>query len=166
MTPQITADLLIVIFVLVEVQRRRHAGTMAPRADRGTALVFWGCYAITLLALNFTIPSPVPAALHFGWLGTIIAVCGLGARVGMACADGVFPGSVLAPRPAGSRRLDFIANLAFWIGAAAASENLIVVLTVTVAMLPAAVLRNSAEKSAPDSQPTHGTSGSAGVRSG
>ncbi len=155
-TPQVVADLLIAMFAAIEALRWRRAGTMTTRADRGTTLVFWGCYAITLLALNATIPSPVAVAPQIGWIGTIFAACGLAARIGIARAEGLFPGTVPALRRRANRRLDALGNLVLWIGAAAASENLIVVLTVTVAMLPATVLRNSAEKSVLENPPPSG----------
>lgn len=149
-TPQFITDLLIVALAAIETLRWRRAGMMTTRPDRGTTLVFWGCYAITLLALNATIPSPMAAAPQIGWIGTIFAACGLGGRIGVAWVEGLFSGSAPASRRAasGNRRLDLLGNLVLWVGAAAASENLIVVLTVTVAMLPATVLRNSAEKTA------------------
>ena len=50
LTPQLIADLLVAAFFLIEALRPRRA---APhRTDRGTTVVFWGCYVITLLALN------------------------------------------------------------------------------------------------------------------
>ncbi len=158
LTPQVTADLLIVAFAAIEALRWRRAGKMTTRADRGTTLVFWGCYAITFLALNVTIPSPAAVAPEIAWIGTLFAACGFVARAGVAWAEGLFSSAEPAPRRAvaGRRRLDSLGNLVLWIGAAGASENLIVVLTVTVALLPATVLRNSAEKSVLENPPPSG----------
>jgi|RhiMethySRZTD1v2_1073278.scaffolds.fasta_scaffold203865_2 hypothetical protein len=131
LTPQLIADLLVAAFFLIEALRPRRA---APhRTDRGTTVVFWGCYVITLLALNSAVPSAVMAAPPVAWIGVIAAAGGL-ARV---AADRLSP--VPAALPAREMRWHAgdLAHLVFWIGAAAASLNVIALLTVAVAMLAA-----------------------------
>src|SRR5262245_53505870 len=141
LTPHLAADVLVVAFFLTGTLRWRRGWPPLQQSGRGTALVFWGCYAVTLIALNFTAPAPITAALPVGWIGVLAAAGGL-ARVLATLA---------AEHPAGlsgngtRRHPDSLGNLVFWIGAAAASLNLIAMLTVAVAMLAATGIRISVE---------------------
>ena len=139
LTPQLVTDLLVVAFFLTGMLgRNRRSSPVLQTPGRGTTLVFGGCYAITLVALNFTAPAPITAAPPVGWIGVLAAAGGL-ARIVATLA---------APRPAGvpaRRHPDSHGNLVFWVGAAAASLNVIAMLTVTVAMLAATGVRRSAE---------------------
>jgi hypothetical protein len=107
----------------------------------GTTPVFWGCYLVTLLALNVPAPAPVTAEPPVGWIGVIAAAGGLArivATLAATCSAGARPGDTV-------RLPDSRGNLVFWIGAAAASLNVIAILTVAVAMLAATGVRRSAE---------------------
>jgi len=148
-TPQLVADVLVVAFFLTGTLRRHRGWPPLQQSGRGTALVFRGCYAITLIALNFTAPAPVTAAPPVGWIGVLAAAGGL-ARVVATLA---------AARPRGApgrgmrRHPDSLGNLVFWIGAAAASLNVIAMLTVAVAMLAATGVRLSVEAGSGGSSP-------------
>jgi hypothetical protein len=133
MTPQLVADLLVVAFFLAEALRWRRQRPPLHRSSRGTTLVFWGCYVITLLALNFTAPSPVTAAPPVAWIGVIAAAGGL-ARI---VATLVAMRSAGAPSRETRRFPESLAYLVFWIGAVTASLHVIAMLTVTVAMAAA-----------------------------
>ena len=146
-TPQLVANLLVAAFAALEVLRWRRAGTMTSRVDRGTTLVFWGCYAIALLALNTTIPSPITTTPQVTWGAVVAASCGLAARIGAALVAGT-PGRAPAPLRAWAAHpyLDSFSSVAIWVGATAASGNLIATLTVAVAMLAAIGVRSSEQR--------------------
>lgn len=113
------ADLLILAYVAMEVLRWRLAPKSTSVSDRGTTLIFCGCYVIALLALNTAILSSVAAKPLITWIGVAAAVLGLCLRI--ATHDD-------------TRRLG---HLLLWIGVTTASGNLVAALTVTVAMLAA-----------------------------
>ena len=145
LTPQLVADILVVAFFLTGTLRRRRGWPPLQQTGGGTALVFRGCYAVTLVALNFAAPAPLTAPLPVAWLGVLAAVGGL-ARIAATLA---------AARPACMpvrRHPDSLGNLVFWIGAAAASLNVLAALTVAVAMLAATGVRLSVE-TGPTGQP-------------
>src|SRR5262245_25173569 len=139
-TPQLVADVLIVVFFVAGTVRRQRRWPPPQQTRRGTTLVFGGCYAVTLIALNFSLPAP-SVAPPVGWIGVLAAAGGLARIVATIAAlppDGL-------PRRDVRRYPDSLGNLAFWIGASAASLNLIAMLTVAVAMLAATGVRLSLE---------------------
>src|SRR5262245_49794567 len=77
LTPQLCADLLIGAFFLTEAVRWRWRRSPLYRSERGTTLVYWGCYVTTLLTLNFATPSQLTAETPVGWLGVMAATGGL-----------------------------------------------------------------------------------------
>lgn len=117
------------------VVRWRSGPQSASSSDRGTALVFRGCYVIALLALNTTVLSPITAKPLVTWIGVAMAACGLGLRIA-------------APGGTGWRHACRLGNPLFWIGVTTASGNLVAALTVTVAMLAATGVLFSAETAA------------------
>ena len=131
--PWVAADLLLVAFFAVEVLRWRRNWMPVPAANRGTATVFWGCYLVALLALNWDIPSPVALGPEIAWLGVAAAAAGLCARIAATI------GAARRGRPpeGDARHSDRLGRLVLWIGAASASGNAIAALTVAVAMLAA-----------------------------
>src|SRR5262245_3131517 len=139
LTPQLLADLLVAAFFVTEALRRRRA---PPGRTERTTMVFWGCYVITLLALNSTVPPAVMAAPPVAWIGVIPAA---GGPARMA-ADGLAAMRSASPPARGMRwHAGGLAHIVFWIGAAAASLNVIAMLTVAVAMLAATGVGVSAE---------------------
>ena len=136
LTPRLVANLLILAFFANEAVRWRGARPPAAAND-GTTMVFRSCYAIALLALNSPIPSPVMAVAQVVWLGIFAAACGFGALVEATLAM-----SRQGDGSATERR----GNVVFWIGATAASGNVVAALTVTVLMLAATGVLASAPK--------------------
>ena len=149
LTPQHITNLLIVAFFANEAVRWRGARPPRP-ADDGTTMVFRSCYAIAILALNSPIPSPVVAVAQVVWLGIFAAACGLGALIEATLA------MKKQPRADGWRRSDWRGNVVFWIGATAASGNVVAALTVTVLMLAATGVLASGSKGRPVGDPQLG----------
>jgi hypothetical protein len=134
-TPQLVANLLIVGYFAVEALRWRGKQPLRAAADRGTTVVFRGCYVMALLALNTTIPLPIMAAPQLVWMGIFAAACSLGALMAAAIATRKRHAEV-RHQPA-----ERCVNVVFWVGATTASGNIIAALTVTVAMLAATTVR-------------------------
>src|SRR5262245_50294461 len=129
-TPQLAADFLLAAVFAIEAMRKQRNWALLHANNRGTTPVFWGCYALTLLALNADIPSPAATGAEIAWIGVGAAVAGLGAHL---------DATVAAARRVGLDwgRTGRRGKLVLWVGAAAASTNVIVTLSVAVAMLAA-----------------------------
>lgn len=131
LTPTLIANLLILTYAAMEALRWRLGRQSVSASDRGTTLVFCGCYVIALLALNTTILSPVTAKPLITWIGVATATCGLGLRI--------------AARGIGRLGQPLLGHLLLWIGVTTASGNLVAALTVAVAMLAATGVLLSAQ---------------------
>lgn len=132
LTPSLMANLLILVYVAMAALRWRLGRQFVSASDRGTTLVFCGCYVIALLALNTTVLSSVTTKPLIAWIGVAAAACGLVVRI--AARDGT-----------GRRHTGLLGNLLLWIGVTTASGNLVAALTVAVAMLAATGVLLSAE---------------------
>jgi protein-S-isoprenylcysteine O-methyltransferase Ste14 len=158
--PHSLANLLIAAFLALEtLQWRRGSGVPARTTtdpDRGTTAVLVGCYGVVVLVLNWPgLPAP-PLPLRIEWGGIAVAVGGLTLR-GWAimvmrrhATDSASPSRVQHVIRRGPYRIirhpAYLGSLAMWLGATAASGNVIALVSLTVVMLSAYAVRISSEE--------------------
>jgi len=153
------ASLPLIAFGITEFVLRRGdtAKTLKTTAtDRGTTAMIFGCYAIVVCVLYVPKLPGIALPAVLGWIGIGVAVAGLALRWWAMTVLGRFYTRTLITTSdqnvvtRGSyrwiRHPGYLGSLMTWVGAAAASLNLIVVILVAGLLLIAYWRRISAEE--------------------